>query len=352
MEEFVLNSTPRRTSNNFGINDIKLNDLTLPVEFDEFNNIKFDNNSSKINFKKGEFKTNFKYGVSKKLENMKTENSYVLDINSKVNKTVKLSYEFDNANCKLHDKLLINSKESTNATVIIKYTTSNEEVSAFHNLTLKTIANKNSNLNVIILNFMNIASRNFVSIDNEILENANVKFIIVDFGGISSITSYYSNLKEKSSLNDVQVIYLGSNNQLFDLNYISELEGENSNINIEVQGALNDTSKKHFKGTIDFKKGAKKSIGNENDSCTLLSDKSRSISLPMLLCSEEDVEGNHSSSAGKILQSELFYLMSRGFSDIEAKKLLLKAKFSNVIDCIKDEELKEEILKKIDDKIN
>lgn len=72
----------------------------------------------------------------------------------------------------------------------------------------------------------------------------------------------------------------------------------------------------------------------------------------MLLCSEEDVEGNHSSSAGKISQSELFYLMSRGFSDIEAKKLLLKAKFSNVIDCIKDEELKEEILKKIDDKIN
>ena len=352
MEEFVLNSTPRRTSNNFGINDIKLNDLTFPVEFDEFNNIKFDNNSSKINFKKGEFKTNFKYGVSKKLENMKTENSYVLDINSKVNKTVKISYEFDNANCKLHDKLLINSKENTNATVIIKYTTSNEEVSAFHNLTLKTIANKNSNLNVIILNFMNIASRNFVSIDNEILENANVKFIIVDFGGISSVTNYYSNLKEKSSLNDVQVIYLGSNYQLFDLNYISELEGENSNINIEVQGALNDASKKHFKGTIDFKKGAKKSIGNENDSCMLLSDKSRSISLPMLLCSEEDVEGNHSSSAGKISQSELFYLMSRGFSEIEAKKLLLKAKFSHVIDCIKDEELKEEILKKIDEKIN
>ena len=40
MEEFVLNSTPKRTSNNFGINDIKLNDLTLPVEFDEFNNLK------------------------------------------------------------------------------------------------------------------------------------------------------------------------------------------------------------------------------------------------------------------------------------------------------------------------
>ena len=38
----------------------------------------------------------------------------------------------------------------------------------------------------------------------------------------------------------------------------------------------------------------------------LLSDKAKSIALPMLLCSEEEVEGNHSSAAGKVGEKKLF----------------------------------------------
>ncbi len=94
-------------------------------------------------------------------------------------------------------------------------------------------------------------------------------------------------------------MYLGKENQLFDFNYIGELQAEKSNIDIQVEGALKDHAKKHFKGTIDFKKGCKKATGNETENCMLLSNTARSLALPMLLCSEEEVEGNHSCSARK-----------------------------------------------------
>jgi Fe-S cluster assembly scaffold protein SufB len=139
---------------------------------------------------------------------------------------------------------------------------------------------------------------------------------------------------------------------MFDLNYIAHLRGEKSNVDIEVQGALNDEAKKHFKGTIDFKKGAKKSSGNENEACMLLSNKAKSTSLPMLLCSEDDVEGNHSCSAGKIGEKELFYIMSRGFKLKEALKLMVRAKFNKILENIDDEKLREEILFNIDKKID
>ena len=84
----------------------------------------------------------------------------------------------------------------------------------------------------------------------------------------------------------------------------------------------------------------------------LLSDKARSLALPMLLCSEEDVEGNHSSSAGKIGEKELFYIMSRGFELKEAMKLMVRAKFNKVLEAIKNEDLKEEILKEIDERLD
>lgn len=111
-------------------------------------------------------------------------------------------------------------------------------------------------------------------------------------------------------------------------------------------------AKKHFKGTIDFKKGAKKAKGNENEFCMLLSDTAKSIALPMLLCKEEDVEGNHSSAAGKIGNKELFYIMSRGFTKKEAMKLIVRAKFNKIIEKIKDENLKNEILEELDIRLN
>ena len=125
-----------------------------------------------------------------------------------------------------------------------------------------------------------------------------------------------------------------------------------TNINIDVQGALKDKAKKNFKGTIDFKTGCKKAKGEENENCVLLSDTAKSIALPMLLCSEEDVEGAHSSSAGKIGNKELFYIMSRGFELKEAQKLLVRANFNRILDTIKDEELKDQILKEIDRRLD
>ena len=128
--------------------------------------------------------------------------------------------------------------------------------------------------------------------------------------------------------------------------------GKKTNIDIDVQGAITGKAKKHFKGTIDFKKGCKKAKGNENEYCMILSEDAKAIALPMLLCSEEDVEGKHSTASGKVDKKILFYIMSRGLSYKEAVTLLVKSNFSKIIESIKDEELKKTILQKIDEKIN
>ena len=44
----------------------------------------------------------------------------------------------------------------------------------------------------------------------------------------------------------------------------------------------------------------------------------------------------------------MFYIMSRGFNLKEAQKLLVRANFNKILDNIKNEELKEKILREID----
>lgn len=351
MENLKLNETPVRTAKNFRINNIKLENIEVPEVIPTFENVTIIGDTSKINIDSNT-DTNLVYGLSEELINQVKHGAnqkIKLNINSNQNEKseAEIDFYFDNENSVLIDNIEIIANENTKSTVIIKYT-SNQENESYHNGIIKAKAEKNSELNIVLVNLMNTKSNNFLAIENDFEENAKINYTIIDFGGKNSITNYYSNLLGDSCDNQLNTIYLGKENQIFDLNYIGELRGKKSNIDIEVQGALKDVAKKHFKGTIDFKKGCKKATGNENEACMLLSDTAKSIALPMLLCSEEEVEGNHSSSAGKIGEKELFYIMSRGFELKEAMKLMVRARFNKILENIKNVELKDEILKEID----
>lgn len=334
-----LNNTPLRTSNNFNINSINL-DVNIPQNIKKFANIQ-------VTKKIEELKENleFKYGVG--LDYSNSNNNIKINLNN--NDNVKLVYNFDNENNTLINQILINA--NGNSTITIEYL-SNTNKECFHNGAIKLIANENAKVNINIVNFFNEASNNFETIENKLYKNSNVNYTIIDIGGQKSISNYYSSIVGENATNNVKTIYLGCENQIKDLNYIAELYGKKTNIDIDVQGAITGKAKKHFKGTIDFKKGCKKAKGNENEYCMILSEDAKAIALPMLLCSEEDVEGNHSTASGKVDKKILFYIMSRGLSYKESVTLLVKSNFSKIIESIKDEELKKTILKKIDEKIN
>ena len=354
MEELKLNETPVRTSRNFNINNIKLENINIPEDVEEFNNIEIIGQDPKIDIQTNVDDFNLTYGLGEILTSQvkaKSNKKMKIVVNSKIKNDLQINFNIDEKNLNLIENIEIVANENTKSTIILKYESINN-VEVFHNGIINLIAKQNSKINVIIINLLSQNSNNFLSIQNTFEENADVKYTIVDFGGKNSITNYYSNLIGDCSNNILNTIYLGKENQLFDLNYIGELRGKKSNIDIEVQGALKDNARKHFKGTIDFKRGCKKAKGNENEACMLLSDKAKSLALPMLLCSEEDVEGNHSTSAGKMEEKELFYIMSRGFELKEAMKLMVRARFNKILENIKNEELKEKILQEIDKRLD
>lgn len=333
-----LNNTPVRTSRNFNINNIKI-DVKIPEDIKEFKNMQIPEDATVL-----KEKLSLKYGIG--LDYIKANNKIEINLE---NKEEKIICNFDKENQNLIDQILINAKEKS--TITIEYKSLGEE-KHFHNGVIKVIADENAEVNVNIINLLNEKSDNFQAIESILNKNAKVNYTIIDIGGKSSITNYYSNLQDENARNDAKTVYLGVDEQLKDINYIAELYGAKTNINIDVQGALSDKAKKHFKGTIDFKKGCKKAKGDENEYCMLLSDKAKAIALPMLLCAEEDVEGNHSTASGKVDSKVLFYIMSRGLSYKEAVKLLVKSRFIKIIEQISDQNLKNEIISKIDEKLN
>ena len=348
MEKLKVNDTPVRTARNFKINNIEV-ELDLPEKIAEFKNVEIINDKSVIDNEVSN--TSLTYGTGKILEelNYETANSKIRIQTSNKKENIKIRYNFDDNNLNLINQIEIIANGDTN--VIIEYKSQTSQ-KCLHNGIIRTIVNENAKLNVTIVNLLNENSDNFEAIENRVEKNSKVKYTIIDIGGKTSVSNYYSNIIGENADNDLKSIYLGIGEQRKDINYIAELRGTKTNIDIDVQGALKDKAKKNFKGTIDFKKGSKKAKGNENEYCMLLSDKAKSIALPMLLCTEEEVEGNHSTASGKVDEKQLFYIMTRGISYKEAVKLIVKSKFNKIIERILDEELKDEILGEIDKRLD
>ncbi len=343
-----LNETPVRTSRNFRINNITIEDFELPKNLKPFDNVSIEKTESKISNKC--FKTNLTYGISKELEeNIQKEANSNINIDVKDEEVLKVEYTFDDDNLNLLNSIKITAEGNSNIYVIYS---SDTDKKCLHSGITKVTAKENANVNITIINLLNSNSLNFEAIENEIEENANINYCIVDFGGKTSIQNYYSNIIGKDAKNNLKAIYIGTDNQVKDINYIAHLRGEKSEVDIDVQGALKDTAKKNFKGTIDFKRGCKKAVGNENEYCVLLSETAKSIALPMLLCTEEDVVGNHSTASGKVDKQALFYIMSRGLSYKEAVKLIIRANFNKIIDTIQDESIKNIVIEEIDKRLN
>ncbi len=366
MQTHFLNETSVRTSVNYGINNIKV-EFDLPDEnkqktFENFSisTDEIDKMNIKISDEDNEKEFGSKIGLS-----FKKYKKIVIDIpdNTEIKNTVLLDFLFNEDNNYLVDNIKINIGKNAKANFIIHYYSDNFILSEsqdkikneninFHNLLLETNIGDNGECNIICANLLNDDANSFLAFENILNENSRLAHTIVDLGGKNKISNYNSKLVGNCSFNNIKNVYLGAKNDIIDINYNIEAIGKSTKCIIESQGALIDSAKKNFKGIIDFKEGSTKSIGKENENCLILSDKARSRSLPVLLCHEEDVNGEHGVSSGKPDKQKMFYIMSKGISYSDARKLLVKANFNNILDGIENESLNTEINDKINDKIN
>jgi Fe-S cluster assembly protein SufD len=146
---------------------------------------------------------------------------------------------------------------------------------------------------------------------------------------------------DSSSIN-VEVAYLGKNSQTIDYNIAVNHWGKDTHSEINAAGALMDSAKKVFRGTIDFKTGSSDSKGSENETVIMLGDDVVNKTVPLILCSEENVEGSHGATIGELDDDTLFYFGSRGIGREEAERIMAYAALKRLIRLSDDKEFAEQ----------
>lgn len=178
-------------------------------------------------------------------------------------------------------------------------------------------------------------------------KSARVEFTAVDLGRGDFSADVEIILAGDDSAAEIDSVYFGDGARRLDFNYVIRQCGLRTDAKMNVRGALSGRCDKIFRGTLDFQRGAKGSVGRELEEVVILSEGTRNRSIPLMLSGEDDVDGHHAVSVGRLNEEKIFYLMSRGLDKAEAERLIVEAAFNPVLEKIADENLRAEIAAEI-----
>ncbi len=206
---------------------------------------------------------------------------------------------------------------------------SDEEGEGLIGSTLSVFAGADSHVDI---QSMHVAADGFTTMDDTSLfldTDARITVRHTVLGAGKSYVGLAGNLSGSRSDVHVTTRYVGHGEEELDFNYLLRHRGQKTTSLMDAQGVLTDECCKVLRGTIDLVCGCAGAEGTETESVVLADERVKNKSIPIILCSEDDVAGNHGATIGHMRPEQLTYLMSRGISQQAAERLLAIATFED-----------------------
>jgi len=156
-----------------------------------------------------------------------------------------------------------------------------------------------------------------------IKKNENLTLPIIWRGQEKEI-NYDIKLAGVGSSLTLQMLLLGKKNDKVKIQVKVDHQAIETKSKIIVKGIIDDNASIDFNGLVKIEKGAKGSNAWLSANLLLLSDSAKGRAVPALEILENDVKAGHATTIGKINETELFYLMSRGLSKAKATDLIVQ----------------------------
>jgi len=266
----------------------------------------------------------------------------------KVDKPVKITYRAGEDNS-LNSHIIYVS-EGSELTLIEVFESENKE--NLLGLQTRVYVCENASIKLVRVNLLSESTDHFDDLGFHLENDAKAELIQLELGGKRSYVGVRTELVGRKSEYRSATGYLCKGDSLLDMNFVTNEWGKKVSSNMDASGVLLDNSTKVYRGTIDFKEGAKGASGFEKEDTLLFSPSIINKSVPLILCHEEDVEGDHGATIGRIDEKLLFYIKSRGIDEKAAKQLMTEAYINAVTEQIGDDETEGKVIKYVSEVFN
>lgn len=343
--DMILNSLPTRTWNHLGMNETKLS-VAESIYDNHCPEVSFD---SSISWNPSASWDNslpeIKNGMGKDMKAITSQASIGLAETAegvRMEKPMILKWSYADGE-KSVSRVVLHAEKNSVLSAIMVLSSESELSEGFSAVRTEIYADENAVVNLYVAQLLGADTLCFNDISGICKDNAQINLVKLELGSGKLYAGTQIDLMGVNSSFNTDIGYHVLENQVLDMNYVANHFGAHTSSHMNVSGTLDENSRKIFRGTIDFKRGCTSSSGTENENVLLLGDNMVNQTIPLILCQEEDVEGNHGASIGKLDDKVLFYLASRGFSEREAQQLIARSRIEAVCQKIPDEDIQAQI---------
>jgi len=174
-----------------------------------------------------------------------------------------------------------------------------------------------------------------------------------EFGGSLVRSEIVNDVAGEGSQSNLKVVFAAGGRQHQDIVASQVHNGSYSRSDILGRGVLSGRAHTVFRGNGQINPAAKHAQTFQRQQALVLSDKARADSIPALIINEHEVEGaGHAATVGQLDEEQLFYLMSRGLTRQEAVRMLVMAFLAPVLEQTPVQELRDEMIRLMGEKVN
>jgi Fe-S cluster assembly protein SufD len=238
-------------------------------------------------------------------------------------------------------RLLVLAGAGSRATLIEEYASASADLRSYSNAAVELFVEQGAKLEYVSIQNLSRETWHFASHHARVERDAELDWVAGGFGSKKGKVRIQNDLAGPGATSRVTGAYFADGEQHLDYDTFQEHIAPNTTSDFAFKGALRDESTSVWRGMIRVEKDAQKTNAYQENRNLLLSPKAHADSIPGLEILANDVRCTHGATVGQVDREQLFYLMARGLTRPEAERLIVRGFFSDVLDRIELEPVRE-----------
>jgi Fe-S cluster assembly protein SufD len=238
-------------------------------------------------------------------------------------------------------RLLVVAGAQSRFTLIEEYASAEPELSGYTNSAVELFVEQGAKLEYVSLQNLSRETWHFASHHARVERDAELDWVTGGFGSKKGKVRIQNDLAGPGATSRVTGAYFSDGTQHLDYDTFQEHMAPSTTSDFAFKGALRDESTCVWRGMIRVEKDAQKTNAYQENRNLLLSEKAHADSIPGLEILANDVRCTHGATVGQVDREQLFYLMARGLPRSEAERLIVRGFFSEILDRIELEPVRE-----------
>jgi Fe-S cluster assembly protein SufD len=238
-------------------------------------------------------------------------------------------------------RLLVVAGPESRATLIEEYASASPALRGYSNAAVELHVEQGAKLEYVSIQNLSRDTWHFASHHAHVGRDAELDWVAGGFGSKKGKVRIQNDLAGQGATSRVTGAYFADGDQHLDYDTFQEHIAPHTTSDFAFKGALRDEATAVWRGMIRVEPDAQKTNAYQENRNLLLSPKAHADSIPGLEILANDVRCTHGATVGQVDREQLFYLMARGLTRPEAERLIVRGFFSDVLDRIELEPVRE-----------